>query len=151
MNLTLKNCYFSALLLVIVSSCSDDESGVSAKTKLLTSKSWLQTKREFGPIGGPYEDITFTIEECNLDNLIRFRTDGKYDDIVGDDLCTSFEVNSTGTWKWEYIENQISMTNSNNLTRKYELIELSDSVLKLNLKVVGQPTDADMIFTYSGQ
>ena len=39
------------------------------KTKLLTSKNWLQTKREIGPEGGPFDDITFTIEECDLDNL----------------------------------------------------------------------------------
>lgn len=150
MNLTLKNYSLSFLLLLIVFSCNDDEADVSAKTKLLTSKNWLQTKREIGPEGGPYDDITFTIAECDLDNLMRFKTNGKYDDIVGDDLCYDFEVNSIGTWKWEDSENQIHITNSNGITEKYALTEISDAVLKL--KVIGQTNAGiEMIFSYRGQ
>ena len=151
MNLSLKNYYFSTLLLLIVFSCGDDESDISAKTKLLTSKNWLQTKREFGPEGGPYDDLTFTIEECDRDNLMLFQTDGKYEDKVGDDLCYEFEVNSMGKWSWKENETQIHITNSNGLIERYTMIELSEAVLKLKMILQTDDIDADLIFSYSGQ
>lgn len=99
---------YAMLFLLILSwsaGCKkDDSDNVSAKTRLLTEKTWKAVKYEGrdNP-ADPWEDNTPIYDICELDNVISFKASGNFQETEGATKCFPGDPDMviSGTWSFQ--------------------------------------------------
>lgn len=91
------------------------------------SKAWIIYQYVVGGI-----DLTASVPECSLDNIIFLTKKGDYIDTEGRTRCDSTlpDIHNQGIYKLLCDSNQISLT-SPNLTTTFDVLELTSTSLKV--------------------
>jgi hypothetical protein len=84
------NCLLLVIfaLTITVSSCKKD---ALTPAEMLTAKSWKYSTMK-------YNGTLQTIESCQMDDILTFKTDGTYSYNVGSSTCYTGQTSYTGVW-----------------------------------------------------
>src|SRR3954468_20177940 len=128
-------------LVSTISSCHNNDEAKPSKTSLLTAKSWVISKFEFGG-----NDLTSEMDDCDTDDSILFKANGTLIQDVGTIKCDDTEVNSGGTWKFKTNETIITIHPDGEDMLDWKILELTSSTFKLSH--FDNDVDQDLVITF---
>lgn len=146
-----KSILILSVAVVFIYSCKKTEdnsnnnnnNGGSTKTKLelLTQKNW-----KVSSLVSSGTDIwsTFLVDACNKDNQYRFRTDDSLSLYDMSSKCSPTDPDSTVSVYKLYNNNtqlilNVKLTSTNTLNDTADIVELSETALKINAEYSGVP------------
>jgi hypothetical protein len=103
----------TAFVFMALPACKkNDVTPSPTKTELISKANWKIVAIEQKNAAGAWVDITSTLEACELDNILIFRSNLSYETNEGATVCDAGDpqVNEAGTWKFESNETQVSFT-----------------------------------------
>lgn len=120
--------------------CKKDNNTATPKTKkeLLTAKVWKQTARTITPaieVDGKLENDLFAHDDaCDKDDLYRYKADNTFSYEEGATKCdpTSPDIYDTGTWTFSSDETKLILVYKSNDSYVVNLLELTESTLKVS-------------------
>jgi hypothetical protein len=149
--------------LFLFTACSKDDDDTPpppTKTQRLTAKQWRLTAQTINPgiqlePGGPtITDLLVTYLPCQLDDFVKFNTNGTYSAEEGPTKCdpNDPQVIETGTWIWNADETRIIITPAGGSTADLLVTSLTSSQLVTQITftdvVNGVPITYTLTSTY---
>lgn len=139
--------------------CKKDNNTATPKTKkeLLTAKVWKQTARTITPaveVDGKLENDLFAHDDaCDKDDLYRYKADNTFSYEEGATKCdpTSPDIYDTGTWTFSADETKLILLYKSNNSYVVNLLELTESTLKVSYVEDDNGVTYTTIATYTAQ
>ncbi|MCF8364949.1 MAG: lipocalin family protein [Bacteroidales bacterium] len=145
---------FTAFVLATSVSCKKDEDdSPQTKTDQITGKNFVVTAMLISPAveynGIEISDFYSIMPSCTKDDITIFNTNGTATFDEGATKCDAGDPQTTsGTWAFLENETRLSVT-SDGETEVYNIVELSESKLKISFEIVEDFGNGDETYTYT--
>lgn len=123
----------AAVASVFLFGCSKDDSDSSStspsKTQLLTGHNWVLTGATLNGV-----DYFSSLDACEIDNVLNFRTDNTYLMDEGAALCdTTAPQTTTGPWAFANNETTLVVDGGTADEQSFQIVTLSSTTLSLGI------------------
>ncbi len=141
----------AAFVMATFVSCKKDDDSPQSKMGLITGKNFVISAKTISPPieynGIETTDLFSTMDDCDKDDITIFKTDSTATFDEGATKCDAGDLQqSYGTWQFLDNETKLSVT-SDGVTESYDLIELSDTKLKVSSQIIDDNGNGDETFT----
>lgn len=138
----------------IVSCKKDDSTSPKTKTEIISGKNFFMKALTVSPAvsinGIPVTDFFVLLPACSTDDFTVYNANGT---VTYDEGLTKCEPDDpqtqTGTWSFTENETKISETFDGE-TQSYNLIELTETTLKMSYSIVEDFGDGEKSYTFTG-
>jgi len=150
----------SALLLFTFSSCNDDNDDMPATREvkdMLVDKKWkmqswnLDKGIDLDDDGIPDTNLMSFIDDCDLDNTVIFRKEGKVFSNSGTVRCDADEAPERQTYDWTFDGKtqivKLVEANDRDGADEWKILELTDTMLKVSFTLLPEDGKNEAIRT----